>query len=157
MAKAPYRSDLINKITLKSCFDRMKQIHHPECKNKFGKRSKIDIRPITNIKKTRKCELTHYQETFRSNYNPRPATAYQPPQDSFVNLPKGTMDFNTIQKTEFPAYEPQERVKPIKAMDNHEVKSHEPFKGKTAYQMEYFLKENKGLSNIVKKIQTSHR
>ena len=141
--------DLKNsKIKIQSCFDRSKQAHHPECKNKLPKNKISNIRPVTSGQKT--CPISHYKDTFRANYNARPATVYRPPIEQYDYLPRGSIDLNTTQKTEFKPIEIKGRLKSCKLVDNH-VLSTEPFNGITSYKAEFYDKPNNGLANIVKR------
>ena len=132
------------------CFDRTKQVHNPECTKKLEKKKSESFRSRSELKTPKKCYLTHYNETFKSNYNPRPSTGFVPPKDLFLYVPKGDMDLKTIQKIDFKKPEAQERAKPFKLTDNHERPT-EPLSNVTAYRAEFIQKENKGLANIVKR------
>lgn len=127
----------------------MKQSHHPECKRQYNKTRMIDRRPFT-IDVSKKCAISHYKDTFKSDYQPRPATTYRPPPNEFEYVPKGSIDFNTTQKSEYKAYENAERAAPYKSYDHHEP-STEPISGVSSYKAEYFSKENHGFANRVKK------
>jgi hypothetical protein len=74
----------------------------------------------------------------------------QPLLDAHYFNPRGSIDFKTMQKLEFQPYEIKERTKLVKRVDNYE-KSADPISGMTSYKAEYFLKENNGISNQVRK------
>ncbi len=80
----------------------------------------------------------------------RPATVYQPPPDKFEYLPKGSIDLNTIQKTNYKPFQVTERAKPFKAVESLQLPT-EPFNAISTYQQEYTTKENNGFASIVKK------
>ncbi|RNA34149.1 stabilizer of axonemal microtubules 1-like [Brachionus plicatilis] len=126
------------------CFDRSKQPHHPGCTREIRKK---EARSRSELKSSKKCFLTHYGEVYKSDYNPRPATAFVPPKELFLYVPKGPIDLKTVQKVDFKNYGPQERVKPFKLVDSHE-KSDEPVSKVTAYREEFVPKENKGPSIV---------
>jgi hypothetical protein len=110
-------------------------------------KNKIDL---THQSAHRSCPISHYKETFKPNLEARPATVYQPPPDKFEYLPKGLIDLNTIQKTNYKPFQITERVKPFKAVESLQLPT-DPFNAVTAYQQEYTNKENIGFANIVKK------
>lgn len=80
---------------------------------------------------------------YKSDFNPRPATAFVPPKDLFLYVPKGSIDLKTVQKLDFKSYGPQEKAKPFKLVDSHE-RSDEPLSKVTAYREEFIPKENTG-------------
>ncbi|CAF0808934.1 unnamed protein product [Brachionus calyciflorus] len=133
------------------CFDRSKKIKNPECTVKKNKtKSATFISDSKLINASNNFYLTHYNEVYKSNYKARPATAYKPPPDQYDYVPKGFIDLKTIQKVDFVKFEPQEKIKPFKLVDNV-GKSNEPISYATSYRAEFVAKENKGLSNIVKR------
>lgn len=131
--KTNFSNQLIHK---KRCFERSKQTHHPECTNKPS--NKLNLRPTTSAIK---CPLSHYKDTFKFNPHARPASTYQPPPDLFVYLPKGSIDLNTIQKTEYRPYPVTQRAKPFKNVDNYQV-STEPISGISSYKADFPINEN---------------
>lgn len=84
--------------------------------------------------------LTHYRETFRGNFNPRPATMCQPRADSYYSSPRGDMQFDTANKRDFKPYESFERAKSMKKIEKYE-KNETKMSGTTSYASEYFAKE----------------
>lgn len=105
------------------------------------------MRPKTS---SHTCPISHYKETFKANYNARPATVYRPPVEQYDYLPKGSIDLTTTQKTEFKPIEIKGRLKSCKLVDNH-VLSTEPMNGISSYSAEYYNKPNIGINNIVKR------
>jgi hypothetical protein len=83
--------------------------------------------------------------------NVKPATLWRPPPDEFNYVPKGSIDLNTTQKTNYKPFETfPERVKPFKAIETLQLPT-DPFNAISAYQREFIPKENDGLSSIVKR------
>lgn len=134
---------------LKRCFDRRKQKHHAECKKQFEKSS--DSVKVSVDNKPCPLSISHYKDTFKAKLDARPASMCQPLPDVHQFLPKGTMDFNTSNKSDFKAYEVRGRTKSMKKIDKYE-KSDAKMSGNTSYGSEYFAKALKGCSfNAVKK------
>jgi hypothetical protein len=65
-------------------------------------------------------------------------------------LPKGSIDLNTIQKTEFKPYPVMERVKPVKILDNHKL-STDPFSVTTSYKSDFPFSEINSFAVKVKR------
>lgn len=108
-----------------------------------------------NTKSSSTCAslaISHYKDTFRPKLSARRPNAFQPPPDAHYFVPRGTMQFDTVNKSDFKAYENPERSKSMKQIDKYE-KSDEKLSGTTSYNAEYFAKQLKklGSSHIVKK------
>ncbi len=99
---------------------------------------------------SKKCNLSHYKDTYKHDPNARPATTYVPPPDLFIYAPKGSIDFNTIQKLEFKPYDKFEMAKPFKMLDNHQL-STEPFSKVSSYVADFAKNENINYPSRVKK------
>lgn len=106
-------------------------------------------------KSNTKCPLaiSHYKDTFRANLSSaRPASTWQPPPDAHYFLPRGVMEFSTVNKRDFKAYENAERTKSLKKIEKY-VKSEEKLSGTTSYAAEFIPKDLKSTTShiIVKK------
>ena len=127
----------------------MKQKHHPECRHAIHNQVSVK-NSIPNGVDLKKCMLSHYQDTFTMSAQARPATTYRPPTNPYEYLPKGDIDFNTIQKTEYKPYEITERAKSFKTVDKH-VRLCEPISGITSYNSEFINKDRSNVGPIVKR------
>lgn len=128
------------------CFDRTKQKHIPNCPRNTVQKVKASYSAVT----PGKCALSHYKDTFKFVPNARPATTVQPPPGMIhEGIPKGSFDFNTVQKLEFKPYEFKPRAQPFSFPDNHEF-SKAPVSGITSYIADF---KNKGVGNFPERIK----
>ncbi len=111
------------------CFERNKQVHADDCQRHAIQKSKLTSYSAIN---PGKCSLSHYKDTFRFVPDARPATTVRPPNDNYLEEPRGSFDFNTTQKLQFKAPEFKARLQPFKFPDNHEFSS-EAVSGLSSY------------------------
>ena len=124
----------------------MKQTHTLNCK-RIKQPSKDKVIAHTSLA----CPLSHYRDTFKSNPNFRPPTAYVPPHVPIEKyIPQVPMDFKTVQKIEFKGLPLTERTKAFKIIEKYEPPK-EPLDAKSSYQNDYLSNENNLKTEIIKK------
>ena len=126
----------------------MKYTHVVNCKKqKLHQPSKDKVIAHTSLG----CPLSHYQDTFKSNPNFRPPTAYVPPSVPLEKyIQQVPMDLNTVQKLEYKGNQNSERTKAFKFVDTY-IPPKEPLNAKTQYQIDYLMSNEATKAQIVKK------